>query len=274
MKENPLEQHILGTYLSLRYGLAVIAFSFPVILWIGGRYYADVGLQDSMSAYYYACTGGRSMRIWFAGILLVVGACLYLYKGYRQAEDIALNCAGVLAIGIALFPMDWTAKTSRITDESEVCACLQGIPLTIDGTSVHAYLHGFCAISFFLCIAFVCLFCASDTLPLIKDKPKEDMYRRKYHAAGTAMIVSPITAFILTQMLGKYNWFIFVVEVLGIYAFAFYWLIKSREIKETNAELHAIRGELTRIVRPRVGVDEVKVVHSTDLAPQAGRPRE
>ena len=205
MKEDPLEKHILGTYLSLRYGLAFIAFAFPPILWIGGHLYANAGLQNTMSAYYYACADGRSMRTWFVGTLFAVGTCLYLYKGYRQAENIALNCAGVLALGIALFPMDWTSKSSGIVDDSKVRACLQGIPPTICGTSLHAVMHAFCAISFFLCIAFVCLFCASDTLPLIKNKSREDTYRRIYHLTGGAMIVSPIIAFLLTQVLVRYN---------------------------------------------------------------------
>ena len=116
MNENPLEKHILATYLSLRYGLAAIAFSFPVLLWIGGHLYAHVGLQNSMSAYYYACTEGRSIRTWFCGTLFAVAACLYLYKGYRRAENIALNLAGLLALGIAEFPMDWTVKFADTKD--------------------------------------------------------------------------------------------------------------------------------------------------------------
>lgn len=260
MKENPLERHILGTYLSLRYGLVAMALSFPLILWFGGHEYAHVGLQDSLSAYYYACTDGRSMRTWFVGTLFAVGACLYLYKGYRQAENIALNIAGVMALGVALFPMDWTTQSSHIADDAQVRACLAGITPTLNGTSFHARLHGFTAITFFLSIAFVSLFCASDTLPLIKDQSKRDRYRHIYHVTGAAMIASPIAAFVLTQVLNKYNLLVFLVEVFGIYAFAAYWWFKSREMKETEAELLAMQGKLRRVVTPRAVVDEMKVV--------------
>lgn len=78
------------------------------------------------------------------------------------------------------------------------------------------------------------------------------------------MIVSPVVAFLLTQVLGQYSLLTFLVEVFGIYAFAAYWVIKSQEIKETDAELRAIQGKLTRRVTPRAAVNEVKVVPSTE----------
>ncbi len=260
MNENPLEKHILATYLSLRYGLAAIAFSFPVLLWIGGHLYAHVGLQNSMSAYYYACTDGRSIRTWFCGTLFAVAACLYLYKGYRRAENIALNMAGLLALGIAEFPKDWTAKTSGILDEEKVLACLGGIAPVVGGTSLHAYLHGFCAISFYVCIAFVCLFCASNTLPLMNNPAKESRYRRYYHWIGAAILASPLAAFLLTQLLERYDILTFLAEALGIYAFSVYWLVKSHEIRQTNADLEAIEGRLERQIRTRAVLDDVRIV--------------
>lgn len=260
MADNPLEKHILGTYFSLRYGLAAIALAFPILLWAGGHLYAQVGLQNSMSAYYYACTDGRSVRTLFCGTLFAVAVSLYAYKGYRKAEDVALNLAGVLALGVAEFPMDWTTKTSGIADEQKVRACLEGIAPVVSGTSLHAYLHGFCAISFYICIAFVCLFCASTTLPLIGDPKKERCYRRTYHTIGAAMLASPAAAFLLTQILERYDMVTFLAEALGIYAFSLYWLVKSHEIRQTNADFEAIQGRLLPERRRRAFVDEVRIV--------------
>lgn len=37
-----------------RLGLAVMAFAFPLLLWIGGYYLGHLSLPGSMSAYYHA----------------------------------------------------------------------------------------------------------------------------------------------------------------------------------------------------------------------------
>src|SRR5216684_1487516 len=142
MKPDKLQKHILGTYFSLRIGIAIVAMLFPFILWIGGRLYVGLPLQDSMSAYYHASINQTSMRDWFVGILFAVGIFLNLYKGYSNSENIALNFAGILAVGIAIFPMQWNCGTD--------CSWFS--------------IHGLCAVLFFFCIAFVCIRCASDTL--------------------------------------------------------------------------------------------------------------
>lgn len=58
-----LRQHIAATYKALRLGVAVIAFVFPLLLWIGGIFVAGLALEGSMSAYYHA--GNGAMRNWF-----------------------------------------------------------------------------------------------------------------------------------------------------------------------------------------------------------------
>jgi hypothetical protein len=48
-----IEQQITATYFALRIGAAVIAFTFPFLLWGGGKI-AGLTLRDSMSGYYWA----------------------------------------------------------------------------------------------------------------------------------------------------------------------------------------------------------------------------
>jgi hypothetical protein len=170
MKSDGLENHIFGTYLTLRIGVAIIAILFPFILWIGGLFYVEIPLQNSMSAYYHASIDHKSMRDWFVGILFAIGAFLYLYKGFSNKENIALNCAGTFALGIALFPMEW--------DCGDTCKRLS--------------LHGTCATLFFLCIAFVCLRCASDTLDLIPNEQDKRKFELLYQLIGLAMIATDI----------------------------------------------------------------------------------
>lgn len=222
LKSDPLEKHIFGTYFTLRIGIAVIAILFPFILWIGGKLYLGLPLQDSMSAYYHANIGHQSMRDWFVGVLFAVGASLYLYKGYNGAENIGLNVAGVLAVGIAIFPMEWDC-----------------------GAGCRKFsLHGFCAVSFFLCIACVCIRCASDTLRSIKDEGRKRRFERAYKIIAAVMIASPGIAFVLTALLQQFRSLTFFVEVVGIFAFATYWLTKTFELSITETERLALQEKL------------------------------
>jgi len=220
MKTKGPAEHIMATYVSLRIGMGVIALLFPPILWIGGHICAHLSLQPSMSAYYHA--GGGAMRDEFVGILFAVGVFLYLYKGYTIHENYALNLAGLFAVLVAIFPMEWDCGTGckRFT------------------------VHGTCAILFFLCIAYVCIFRASDTLSQMTDQIKIKRYRTAYTLLGVGMIASPAIAFILTVVLQLQRSIVFFVEATGVYFFATYWLVKSWEIASTNVEEMAIHGKL------------------------------
>lgn len=225
-----LQRHILTTYINIRVGIAVIGIVFPFLLWLGGYFYARLPLQGSMSAYYHAVgREDRSMRDWFVGLLFVVGIFLYLYKGFSRAENWALNIGGVLAVGVAIFPMPWNSPaTSWITT------------------------HGFCAIGLFLSIAFVALFCADDTLDLIYDtdipNPAQVIARLKllYRLIGVAMIISVLLAYILNTV-WKTEFRLFWVESAGILSFGTYWLLKSWELGKTAAEWKTVRGQIKKI---------------------------
>jgi hypothetical protein len=158
------------------------------------------------------------MRDFFVGFLFAIGAFLYLYKGYSTRENILLNIAGCLAVGVAVFPLDG---------------------LEIAGVTIHAA----CAVLFFCCIAAVCLFCSGDTLGLLPTR-EQQRFRRLYSACAATMIASPIAAAILIKGFGFRSSSIFFIEAAGIFAFALYWIFKSLEIKNTDSELLAIHGRM------------------------------
>ena len=223
MKPQELQDHITATYFTLRLGLILLGASLPFILLIGGLIHGGLPPQASMSAYYHA--GDGVMRDKFVGALWAVGACLYLYKGYTHLENYALNLAGVCAICIALFPMQWDCGTS--------CSAFS--------------LHGAFAVLFFVLIAYVCVFRAPDTLNLMTDRGKATRYLRIYRALGIGMIASPVAAVILISGLHiatESRPTVFAIEAAGVLVFAAYWFVKSREISMTNAERSAIQGEL------------------------------
>lgn len=227
MKANELQAHVFATYITLRYGMAFLALTFPIVLYAIGRFH-DISLQDSMSSYYFALPTGDldqnsfPMRTWFVGFLFAIGAFLYLYKGFSKTENVLLNLAGAFGWGVALFPMPW--------------GCAPNCP----GVTA----HGTFAVSLFICIALVSLRCAGDTLHLISDTKIRAQFRRQYKSLGLLMIASPLIALALTVTVNDYKKYTFFIEAAGVWAFALYWWRKSEELSQTGAEKLAIRAEL------------------------------
>ncbi len=228
-----LQKNILATYFSLRIGIAVIGLALPLVLSFGGHFYANIQLQASISDYYHALgDAGKSMRDWFVGFLFVVGVFLYLYKGYSKLENYLLNIGGILCVGIAVIPM-----CNKATNPVP-CGWLTP--------------HGFCAITFFLCISGVCFFCAHNTLELIKDagfpnpEKRISVFKTIYRAIALAMIGSIGTAWVFNEIAGNKH-VVFWVEFAGIWSFAAYWLVKSKELSDTAAESKALAGRLVRV---------------------------
>lgn len=236
-----LQEHIVKTYGGLRRGIALLAIALPIILSVGGFIKYGLVPQDSISAYYHAfvptaqspglfeVAGNGVMRNWFVGILWAVSVFLILYRGYGWRENTALNIAGVLLIAVAMFPMDWTCGT----------------------TCPKVSVHGVSAILFFFAIGYICIFRSGDTLPLVKDPDARASYQRWYRLIGLVMWLFPLVValfeFFKLHPFGTRT--VFFIEAAGIWTFAAYWLLKSREISLTNADMAAIEGDLIRAPR-------------------------
>lgn len=242
MKTTPLEDHIRGTYRALRWGLALLGPALPVVflLW---RLFGGVPLQHSMSAYY--CLSGPTRDV-FVGTLIAVGALLICYKGYTVWEDWALNLAGACVTGVALFHMN--------------CPTARGL---WDGS-----LHGGCAIAFFVLIAYVAVFRAADTLPVIGDARVERRYRLLYRVLGVAMVLSPLGAWVWARVIDP-EAYVFFAEAAGVVAFSAYWIVKTVEVGGAEgAEALAARGELA--AEPEGGVHPFRAIRFHRRAPAAG----
>lgn len=227
-----LRRGILGSYNALRLGLALLGLALPVVLYLGGKHWDGLALQGSMSAYYHANSANVPalgvMRDEFVGSLFAVGFLMYAYRGLSLAEEIALDVGALCALGVALFPTEpsWIQL---------VAAPEPGFTLTA---------HGAFAVSFFLCIAYVCIFCASDTLKLIGDARARARYRFTYVVLGTLMVAMPAAVLALHAQGALDGTAIFWVEAIGIYVFAIYWLVKSREISRSDFDVDYARGEV------------------------------
>jgi hypothetical protein len=229
MKAHEVEDHVFSTYLSLRFGMAVIALAFPFLMVAIGKL-NGVPLQDSLSAYYWQ--DGASVapvRNWFVGGLFALAAFLYLYKGFTDAENWALNLAAIFAIGVATMPMAWP-------------------PVKGDGWFST---HGVSAISLFACLWYVVLFRAKDTLRFLPASLSVEerastirWYGNWYSALGAIMVVSPLGAVLISTVLGKPSALVLFVEATGVMSFGTFWAMKSREMRLSKLTRRALRGEI------------------------------
>lgn len=222
MNHQELNDHVFDTYLSLRAGMALIAFGFPLVVVASGFFLdTQLPLQPSLSAYYWASnTGFNPARIPFVGGLCALGAFLYLYKGFTPKENIALNLAAVCAVGVACFPMAWTCQ-----------GCGGWTP------------HGSFAVGLFACLVYVVWFRSSDTLPFLPPEHSPKKFAARYAVLGLAMALAPVAALTINWAMGA-KWFVVLVETFGIWAFAAYWYYKTKELKLSRATRMALANAL------------------------------
>ncbi|GGY78594.1 hypothetical protein GCM10011613_24120 [Cellvibrio zantedeschiae] len=229
MKDQKLPNQSAGTYRTLRNGLALLAFLFPILLALGAYVRAGLPLAGSISEYYHYFDpvkqeyGRGLMRDLLVGLLCGQAALLFVYKGFTRLEDYALNIAGIAATGLALFPMRWPA------------------PSAFDPFST----HGVFAAIFFISIAYVCIWRANDTLHLIVDEKVRKSYARIYKLLGILMLVLPALVWAWLYYLPLKKSLIFFIEMGSVYTFATYWVLKSREAKMSGLDEQAATGNLS-----------------------------
>lgn len=207
------------SYVILRNGIGVLGFALPVVLIVGGGF---DHIQGSLSAYYHhssaqpAQYGAGTMRDVFVGMLCAIGAFLFFYRGHSLQEDVALNIAGIAAVLIALFPMDWPAGAGL-------------------ASSTSAKLHSVSATAFFVMIAYVCVFRSRDTLCILEDAQRRRMFERIYLVFGILMLATPATVALLqvVSKAGQPDYKTLIVETGGVFVFAAFWLVKSWEIRSS-----------------------------------------
>ncbi|MDF2145343.1 hypothetical protein [Knoellia sp. p5-6-4] len=115
------EGSVLNTYRYLRVAmvLLVLLLTAAVALQVFGP--APDCWQRSVSAYYY--TPARAV---FVASLCAIGACLVIYRGNTDAEDIALNASGLLAFVVAFVPtqVDDACPASNAPSPAELDAAV------------------------------------------------------------------------------------------------------------------------------------------------------
>lgn len=240
MDVNHVNKAIAENYRKMRTRMGVLAAIFPVVLVIAGIVWG-LGLQPTLSDYYYAKDplGARidpyPVRLWFCGILAIVGFFLCRYSGFSKHEDWWLNAAGLFVLGVAIFPMVLGGKSDFNPFASIGLSWLSP--------------HGVSAVLAFFCIAIVIFWYADDTLSELKDthKPAYDRYKKIYAGIAIYMALAIGTSVTLHYLNKKEGYWILIAEASGIWAFAAYWFVKNRELNEVR---QVLKGEERRKAAP------------------------
>lgn len=221
--DETVREHVLNTYTYLRLGMAGISIIFPLVLWWVGLIF-DVNFQASISSYYHT-----PMRDIFVGSLITIGSFLLFYQGITKKENFALNCAGILAVVVALTPTAFKKGVGQVKCETFTTFPMRGI-----SEATASYIHGTSATLFFIAIAYVCIFTSHGTLKYIVDPRRRKFYQKIYYFLGAGMIAFPIASVLLLHFLKETNSIAYFVELAAVWVFSAYWLVKTKEINESQ----------------------------------------
>jgi len=173
------------------------------------------------------------MGTYFTGTLCAVGLFLFVYKGYTDKEDFWLNVAGVMAFGVAFFPM--VVNPDKTGCQTLLVRC----PTMPSWSNIF---HYGCAISLFSLFAYIDLFW------FVKTTHKQVTSRKKtrntiYYVCGGGIIVSIVImiAFVAyTTLTGNGNRLpvIFWCEWLCLWFFGTAWLIKGEAVLKDKKGPH------------------------------------
>lgn len=243
-----LWRHFAETYFSLRFGLALLAFAFPVWLYLWGRVVHGLPLQPSMSAYFFAArasadSGGMQcaefpMRTFFVGGLCAIAAGLQLYKGLTRRENTLLNLAAVCAVFVAVFPERITGKD--LEADARVQQLVKDCPAVLDWVQRQPDwpIHFIAAGALFVLLAIVAWQCAGHSLAYLPPEHARHgpTLRRSYRVLAVLMTLCPAVGYLLASVLARGGSVVFFVEMAGIWTFGTYWAVKTWEMSLSKLE--------------------------------------
>lgn len=188
-------------YRTLRLLMGAIAFAVPfVVLW------RSAAPLESISAAY--CS--EEARDAFVGMLCVVGACLWVYRGHFRTEAWASKVAGMSAVLVAFFP-----------------TCVKGRP------TINAVIHYGAAFALFAVLIY---FCFGPFRKKIKGRGGRRRLRSAvYLTCGTIMAACILGLGAAKLTLPKETldgWRLtFWAEAIALWAFGVAWMVAGKCVK-------------------------------------------
>jgi len=234
-----LWKHFSKTYMSLRVGLTLLAFTMPFVLFLYGKFRHGLELQPSMSAYFWAAAQDQCatfpMRTIFVGFLFAMGVGLLLYKGLTKLENFLLNAASLCAFTVAIYPerlsLTEAASDQRVAQLFESCPAVKAW-----ATLPSPPIHYMAAVILFVLLAIVAWKCADKSLEYLPTGHNPAYFQRVYRIIALLMIFFPIIGLAVAYLFGVWSDKVFFIEAAGVLMFGVYWAVKTRELWLSRVE--------------------------------------
>ena len=198
----------------LRKVIGIVGFALPIALVVFLQLSGWQAPLKSMSAYHW--TGAREV---LTGSLILMGVVLLTYEGYDRTDNRIATLAGLGMIGVAALP---APAPCSIADPMYLIPIQN---LQAGDFSVLNALHGLAAVVAFGFVGAMSFF--RFTL-----SPTRSWKDGVYRGMGITIWVSlaVVTVFYFT-LPANWEWLIFVVEAIMVWAFATAWWVKNVELK-------------------------------------------
>lgn len=227
---------LVMSFLAVRRALGFLGFFLPLSL-LAVALLTPTDMQSSISEFYYT-----SARELFTGTLAAIAVFLWAYVGYSPApadswltDRFVSRLAALAALGVAFVPT--SVPPSAVPPWTEAnCALVQ----CLIGTQSAQMLHYASAGVFFACLAVFCLILFRRTGPTPRTRGK--IGRDRIYVSCGWTIVGCLAAlgaygigYALQDEAGEKAYdatrAVFILETIGIFAFAVSWLVKGETLK-------------------------------------------
>jgi hypothetical protein len=207
--------NLYKSFLLTRLLVGIVGVLLPTVIWIwdlssdllAGR---PLRLLGSLSAYYYH---PMPLGDWFVGSLWAIGVGLMVYMGIRKSSwgNRISWAAGLAAVAVALLP----------TNDA-------GTPSTVISN-----LHFWAAAVLILGLGALCIGFGIDEK--VRDDPgsEKKKQRRWIHYLAAGLILASVVFVLLNKAFSIWpSHGVLAAEMAAVYAFAFSWFAKGRELLE------------------------------------------
>jgi hypothetical protein len=222
MRLKEKENRLVVSYKTLRNLIGFCGIILPFLLMVAtAKEPSDKIIESSFSDYYYTSSGDV-----LVSFLCILGAFLFIYKGYSIKENVLSTIAGICGIFAAFSP----TAADDLRQSFSVHTPLPDVP-EIFGFERHTIVAGL----FFIALGLISLYCFPQNDVNAQISTLQKKRNIIFKTCGWILLVSVLLMAIyflsdrISTMFGKIP-FIFIMETIASWAFGISWLTKGDTI--------------------------------------------